>query len=215
MELVSDLLTTLLETHGQASEVEVRFGFMNQRFFDTNIKQQLFQKIVNYLRMKKKGFWEGGIEESITTDYYGQDHVRTTVDHKTGTSFSITKQKVANFDFLLTNTPFDMRIAVNEERPLPLGYQPNNLNFSSIRTKERVSFLSTDFRVDATTVSNQKRQYEPKQYQIEIELMYPKHCDECWFESVSTKIVLLFIELTEHAEPGCTKLAEFKMCKQK
>ena len=81
------------------------------------------------------------------------------------------KENIINKTFSLKNSPFDIRLSINQEFKLDSYLTNINKNESMIRSKSRTTFLSDDFQYDLTVVNEKKNNINVLKYEIEIEIL--------------------------------------------
>lgn len=159
---------------GDGIEVEFRLGRFNGNYFDTNIGQAAFEKVVDGLR--RYDGWER--VDAWETDVYYNDAQRTrlTIDSETGEQVAVQKTKLAQEDFLeFSEAPFDVRFTISRENPVP-NYDPSSHPMDRRRTKSRTSFVRKNLSIDATVSTGDpvdKDAEHDVSYQLELEIMDP------------------------------------------
>ena len=81
------------------------------------------------------------------------------------------KENVLTKTFSLKNSPFDIRLSINQEFKLDSYLTNINKSDSVIRSKTRTTFLSDDFQYDLTVVNEKKNNINVLKYEIEIEIL--------------------------------------------
>ena len=81
------------------------------------------------------------------------------------------KENVVTKTFSMKNSPFDIRLSINQEFKLDSYLTNINKNDSVVRSKNRTTFLSDNFQYDLTVVNEKKNNISVLKYEIEIELL--------------------------------------------
>ena len=81
------------------------------------------------------------------------------------------KENVVTKTFSMKNSPFDIRLSINQEFKLDSYLTNINKNDSVVRSKNRTTFLSDNFQYDLTIVNEKKNNINVLKYEIEIELL--------------------------------------------
>ena len=84
------------------------------------------------------------------------------------------KENVLNKTFSLNNSPFDIRLSINQEFSLNSYINSFSKNENIIRKKDRTSFIDKNYRYDLTIVSESNNGITKQKYEIEIELLVNK-----------------------------------------
>jgi hypothetical protein len=142
-------------------EFEIRFGTNTPNHFDSSIDKKYFEKILTTL---ETGTWES-IKTNKTTEYI-KDSLRLIND----TSI-ILKESVIKKDLQLVNSPFDIRLSINQEFTLNSYLNSFNKNDSIVRVKERKSFFDKYSKYDLTVVNQKINGINTTLYEIEFELL--------------------------------------------
>jgi hypothetical protein len=141
-------------------EFEIRFGTIGTNF-DSCIDKRYFEKIVNTL--------ETGIFENVvtkcTTEYI-KDSLKLIDD-----SQIIMKENVKVNDIVLTNSPFDIRLSINQEFNLNSYLKSFNNQNAVVRIKNRKSFINKNYRYDLTIVNQKINGVSTTKHEIEFELL--------------------------------------------
>jgi len=145
-------------------EIEIRLGTKNQHF-DSNVDKVYFEKIKSFL---ETGTWKS-IEINETVEYINENLRLISPDNKV-----IMKENILKKDILLKDLPFDIRFSINQEFKLDTYITKISKNESVVRTKNRKSFISDDFRYDLTIVNQKVNGINTLKHEIEIELLINK-----------------------------------------
>jgi len=144
-------------------EIEVRLGKMNNGFFDTDIGEQLFKKLVQAL--EKYEHWE---KVSVTNDevFYFDNGIRCIFDG----SKSVYQKKTPLIKKDIKLQKLDARLGVSTEIEIPEVNEDANRAIS----RHRKSFLRKNVRIDCTEVSgtsDDKDCEDFTRYQVELEFL--------------------------------------------
>jgi hypothetical protein len=139
-------------------EVEMRLGTMSNTF-DSNVDKKYFQLILDNL---SRGDFT--IETKNTIEYIN-DNVKLIDD-----SVVMLKENVLKKTFTMSNSPFDLRLSVNQEFLMKncSSFEKENC---LIRKKLRNSFISKHYRYDLTVVDEKKNGISREKHEVEIELI--------------------------------------------
>jgi len=149
-------------------EFEMRLGKINRGSFDTNVGQQMFEKVLSGL--KKYQSWEK-VSKINDTAYY-KDNIRLIIDDDTEESVQVIKQKIVKTDYSLDNKHFDVRFAVSKETPCSQEVD----EFISARKRTRESFIRKNLSIDMTIIAGNPTDLDSEEensYQIEFEIIDP------------------------------------------
>lgn len=156
--------------HTEHAEFELRLGKFNGTFFDTNVGEENFNRILDGLQ--RYDGWESVTEKSYEIFYSDNDNVRLTVDDDTEDQVQIQKISMHKEDFKkYKNTPFDVRVSVSKETPIEGEFIMN-----SKRCKKRISFLRKNLSIDMTISTGDARDIDAEDatsFQIELEIVDP------------------------------------------
>lgn len=151
-------------------EFEMRFGKFNGSFFDTNVGEENFNKLLDGLR--RYDGWESVVEKSYDSFYNDEHGVRLNVDDDTEEQVQIKKVKLHNEDFKrYKNTPHDVRFSFSKEIPVE-----GDFIMDRKRSKRRVSFLRKNLTIDLTESSGDTEDMDAEEcvsYQVELEVVDP------------------------------------------
>ncbi len=153
-------------------EIEFRIGKKNNKFFDTNIGKDNYEKI--YRRLNKYEHWES-VKTQRALVYYGQRKgLRIVYDEDSEEQSVISKYNAGNLDKVLENQPFDVRVAVSVENPAT--YDEERDRFPITKKRVRTSFIRKGLSIDLSIVeSDDKDSEQPFVYQLELEIIQPTH----------------------------------------
>jgi len=151
-------------------EFEMRFGKFNGSFFDTNVGEENFNRLLDGLR--RYDGWESVVEKSYESFYNDERSVRLTVDDDTEEQVQIRKVKIHNEDFKrYKNTPHDIRFSFSKEIPIE-----GDFIMDRKRSKRRVSFVRKNLSIDLTESSGDTEDMDAEEsisYQVELEIIDP------------------------------------------
>jgi hypothetical protein len=140
-------------------EFEIRLGTIGKNNFDSSVDKRYFEKIKKTL---ESGSWVSVCDTESTE--YVKDNLKLR-------NFLILKENVLKKDIQLKSSPFDIRIAINQEFSLKKENVSFSLEDSLLRNKKRKSFIAETFRYDLTEVNEKKNNINKVKYEIEIELL--------------------------------------------
>jgi hypothetical protein len=150
-------------------ELEIRFGTLQFNKFDASIDRKYFEIIENGLKSSTVP-WES-IEKKETTEY-SKDNLRL-IQFK-DTEKLILKENVLKKTIQMSNSPFDIRLSINQE----FKYNNELKNFSktdcTTRNKKRVSFISKNYRYDITFVKETINKITKEKLELELEILVTK-----------------------------------------
>lgn len=156
--------------HTEHAEFELRLGKFNGTFFDTNVGEENFNRILDGLQ--RYDGWESVTEKSYEIFYSDNDNVRLTVDDDTEDQVQVQKISMHKEDFKkYKNTPFDVRVSVSKETPIEGEFIMN-----SKRCKKRISFLRKNLSIDMTISTGDTRDIDAEDatsFQVELEIVDP------------------------------------------
>ena len=152
-------------------EIEIRFGKVSRKKFDTNIGPERFEKILKGL--KKYNGWEK-VTKSHTTAYIKGD-IRVIDDEDLGTTTCHKKSKLKKMDFELQDQPLDVRLSIATETACerPSG----DSEFDEMRVRHRESFVRKNLSIDMTKVTGNPDDPDSEdtdKYECELEIINPK-----------------------------------------
>jgi len=145
-------------------EIEIRLGTVNGKTFDSSIDKKYFEKIIETLN---SGTWKEVLEISSTE--YIHDNVK--LINQVNSTKVIMKESVVKTTHSFPSSPFDFRFAVNQEFKLDSYITSINKKDSVIRSKNRKSFVSDNFRYDLTIVNQKANNINTTKHEVEIELL--------------------------------------------
>ena len=141
-------------------EFEVRFGTCGPKNFDSCIDKRYFEKILSALETSP---FKNVV--SIKTNECIKDTLRLI-----NNSEIILKENVKKNTITLPDSPFDIRLSVNQEFNLNSYLKSFNKNDCVIRNKDRKSFIDDNFKYDLTVVNQNSNGIISTKYEIEMEL---------------------------------------------
>jgi hypothetical protein len=150
--------------HEPHIEIELRLGWKSRQRFDTNIGKNYSDMIYNILSPTPFK------RTDETTHVYVHNNVRVITDAHTGTPLVCQKKrKIEIHDILLHGTPFDLRVSVCQELPVPL---PPSYKF--LRSRERTTWKYKTWSYDLTHARSANPREESAEtldsYEFELEL---------------------------------------------
>ena len=148
-------------------EIEIRLGTLGKTF-DSSIDKKYFNEIKTNLQNTQNIF---SIETKQTTEYINKNIKLISKDKKECLQM---KENVLNKTFSLNNSPFDIRLSINQEFSLNSYINSFSKNENIIRKKDRTSFIDKNYRYDLTIVSESNNGITKQKYEIEIELLVNK-----------------------------------------
>ncbi len=151
-------------------EIELRLGKFHGKKFDTNVGELNFNKILESL--KKFSGWEQIIEKNSTS--YFLDNKRMDIDDDTEEMKTFTKQKISKVDYVIPNSPLDVRFSAAQETPINDMSCDDVMDF--MRIKQRTSFIRKNLSIDMTVVTAQPDDPDDESdtfYEIELEIIDP------------------------------------------
>ena len=152
-------------------EIEFRLGKKNNRYFDTNIGKENFDKL--FRRLSRYPSWDEVKKENTVVYYGSRKGLRVVYDEEKDEQVScITKYNFSNLDQILENQPLDVRVALSIENPAT--YDNEKDVFVSERRRQRTSFIRKGLSIDMSVVeTNEKDAENPLSYQVELEIIEP------------------------------------------
>lgn len=149
-------------------EIEIRLGTLGKTF-DSSIDKKYFNEIKTNLENAKNVFKT--IENKQTVEYINKNIKLITQDKKDCIQM---KENVINKTISLNNSPFDVRLSINQEFSLNSYINSFSKTNTTVRKKDRTSFIDTNYRYDLTDVSETSNGITKHKYEIEIELLVNK-----------------------------------------
>lgn len=147
----------------QHVEIEFRMGRKAATFFDTNVGEAVYTKVLR--RLSRYSQWEK-VETSNCEIYYGANNKRIVYNTDTEDQECTIKTKIDTIDY------WDHRISIATE--IPSTYTDDE-KFSMTRKRFRTSFYRKGLRIDVSRVEGQanKESEDSCVYQIELEILDP------------------------------------------
>jgi len=146
-------------------ELEIRFGTISNNF-DSSVDKKYFSKVLESLNTSEIP-WKT-IELKDTIEYIN-DNKKLINEKKL-----MMKENVLKKNFSINNSPFDIRLSINQEFSLNSYISSFSKNDSLIRKKQRTSFISDNYRYDLTIVNETKNNINVEKHEVEIELIVNK-----------------------------------------
>jgi hypothetical protein len=137
-------------------EFEIRLGTIGKNKFDSCVDKCHFEKIKKSLENGE--CWKNTISKE--TIEYCKENLKM-IDKTI-----ILKENILKKDIQINNSPFDIRLAINQEFKTSSVIPKDEC---VIRAKNRISFVSDDFQYDLTIVNEKKNGINKLKYEIEIE----------------------------------------------
>jgi len=159
--------------HLKDAEFEFRFGKINNKFFDTNVGEELFHKILRGLE-KYKG-WED--VRQTRTSVYSKDDIRMIIDEDTEEETFMKKKNIFKNNFNLSQKVLDFRFSLSTETSIP-SLESEDQIMDTVRTKNRTSFIRKNLSIDMTIVTGDPSDLDCEdeaRYEIELEIIDPKN----------------------------------------
>ena len=173
-DTVKDLIFQSRDTPGL--EIEMRLGKMNGTFFDTNVGEKTFDKILEALEQFQH--WEEKKSDIVEVFYYNESKKRLTWDEDNGTQECIMKKNILKKDFSDDKHPYDVRVSVCQEIPTE---KPVDEDADRMIEKYRRSFIRKNLSIDMTIISGDSQDMDDedgKKYQVELEIIDPTKIED-------------------------------------
>jgi hypothetical protein len=157
-------------------EIEMRLGKMNGNFFDTNVGQQTFNKILEALEQFQH--WEEKKSDTVEVFYYNESKKRLTWDEDNGTQECVMKKNILKKDFSDDKSPYDVRVSVCQEIPTE---KPVDEDADRMIEKYRRSFIRKNLSIDMTIISGDSQDMDDedgKKFQVELEIIDPTKIED-------------------------------------
>ena len=139
-------------------ELEIRFGTQTEKYFDSSIDKNYFEKIKNVL---DTGDF---IINEIESEEYIKDNLKLCNDTIQLKENVFTKK-------IQSNVAFDFKVSVNQEFSLNSYLNSFNKENCIIRNKKRRSYISHNFKYDLTSVVQKENGINKSKNELEIELL--------------------------------------------
>lgn len=179
-DITDILLQKLNIIYTSETEIETRLGTIidkktNERIslptkhaviFTSNSENHRFVSGVNqndFARIKNRF---DGVECKRVVDKVVMDGRTRHVYHGTNLKECIDKERLVSVDLYCPEMEYDLRLSISRERMVDFKVSGNRNKF--IRFRERDTFLVGDYKVEFTTVSNEKQGVT---YEVEIEVV--------------------------------------------
>ena len=153
-------------------ELEFRLGFLedDDKIFNTSIPEDFFIKITD--RLKTNNGWTSTRRE-VVNDFFNRG-LRMSI-YADGKRECIKKTKLVSLDFVFEGTPFDIRICISKEEPVPtVDFMDPQDDFNKIklyqRNKDRMRYQHKDWYFDITSVKTVENTVEDTSFEVELEL---------------------------------------------
>jgi len=151
-------------------EIEMRMGWKHQtgQPFDTNIGEAYLSHIMSNLN----GSPVLDIVADTVTHVYTHQNTRIITDSHDNVISSHKKRKIEMIDFLVPGTPFDIRLSICVEQPVPMKSKPIDSVF--VRKRVRTAYRYKLWSYEATHCTAQtpfnKYTTDIESYEMELEL---------------------------------------------
>ena len=162
-------LVELLDKYKNYSniEIEIRLGYIQEKYFDSNITNEYYKKINNTLNSFEDWSYN---DNKTTTDYY-DGNLRLSIDME-GNRSAMNKVRLTDIDIVYDSGPFDIRISVSQETPIDPN-DVNNNNLKTSRNKTRITRIYDKWKFDLSEVTTENNNLKKKSYEFEIEIDNP------------------------------------------
>lgn len=141
-------------------EIEIRLGTFGKSF-DSCIDKKYFDQICSFLQT---GDWISMLETQSNETI---DNNLKLINNKS----LMMKENVLTKTIQLPNSPFDIRLSINQEISLDSYKSSFLFENNIIRKKTRKTFLSFNFKYDLTIVKETINNITKEKYELEIELL--------------------------------------------
>ena len=122
---------------------------------------------------KYKG-WESATEKEY--EIYSTNNGRRTIIEEDDTRSHEYKKKIDKIDFSDHRFPFDIRMGISSEIPIPEDELNEEDVFDDVKTKKRFSYLRKGLRIDISIVRGNPDDLDDENdtaYQVEFEIVEP------------------------------------------
>ena len=157
-------------------EIEMRLGKMNGTFFDTNVGEKTFDKILEALEQFQH--WEEKKSDAVEVFYYNESKKRLTWDEENGTQECVMKKNILKKDFSDDKSPYDVRVSVAQEITTD---KPEDEDADRMIEKYRRSFIRKNLSIDMTIISGDSQDMDDedgKKFQVELEIIDPTKIED-------------------------------------
>ena len=178
-------------------EIEIRFGTLGNKF-DSCIDKKYFDHIHSALCSST---WV------CVTESKTKETINKNIKMIEGSGI-IMKENVFTKTLQLDNSPFDIRVSVNQEI---------NLNFYTftehtlVREKHRKTFLSDNFKYDLTIVKETINNVTKEKYELELELLVNENTMNWNSEYINDFIECKVYDIMNIVEPMERKQFKLKL----
>lgn len=187
----------------QDCEIEVRLGKCPSKGrgpFRAFVTEGQFKSMVESLQ-GFQGWEEVKFERSVVSYFPEIDESIRRILTDSGETTICSKQKVSNADFIGHDLPFDFRIAINIELPVPVENSPyTEERATRVVTRQRNSFSIGNVRYDLTRVTDMQGAVE---HQVEVELInlptIQLTCDNA--QTLAVELQTRLVDLMNAVEP--------------
>jgi hypothetical protein len=157
-------------------EIEMRLGKMNGTFFDTNVGEKTFDKILEALEQFQH--WEEKKSDAVEVFYYNESKKRLSWDEENGTQECVMKKNILKKDFSDDKSPYDVRVSVAQEITTD---KPEDEDADRMIEKYRRSFIRKNLSIDMTIISGDSQDMDDedgKKFQVELEIIDPTKIED-------------------------------------
>jgi hypothetical protein len=185
----------LIEKHHNKPyvEIEVRFGWKQDTYFDTNIRYEFYQNIHQHLNSPIFNTLE---EES---EVYMWKNIRIVKVNGTVVS-THRKRRIEHVDLALKGTPYDVRLSVCQELPASIDKQQLHRAIM-IRKRTRTSFRYKMWSYDLTKVYIPNS--DERVFEFEIELMSRKVSSSMSVNYLAYSLAMKIVDVSLFASSKC------------
>ena len=183
----------------QNHEFEIRIGYFDEskKYFNTHIEKELLFKFIRCLN--EMGEYQSRKRIRFIDTLYKHPRgvrIRKYLNEKIPQEI-IQKRNVRKQDIILEENCYDLRLSIQEERPLETAQTTQKDCLDKIFYKDRITFNYTErfgFNIDCTHVSYREELCFHQYYQMEIEITRDEYS--------STDITRILKEFTKCIQKG-------------
>lgn len=153
-------------------EVEFRIGKMNNKYFDTNVGEDVFFKLKEYL--EKYDGWEKIDNREYEVFSSNSSGKRTVINSEDDSQYSEIKKNISKLNYKSENLPFDVRMSISTEEKCEAN---DDDVFEMSRHMMRTSYIRKGLSIDLTVVSGSPDDPDDESdtsYQVEFEIVDPR-----------------------------------------
>ena len=172
-------ISKLIEEHGNVPgiEFEFRLGRMNGRKFDSNIGQELFQKIAGTLTTNTS--WNNQYMSHTIEYSKKKSNLRQILDEKNDTETFMIKERLKDVSFSVDGLPLDFRFSVSKETIIEDQDTMDECDF--VREKKRTTRCHKNWKFETTQVEGGDVDPDEEsvvRYEVELEVMDPTKIED-------------------------------------